>query len=731
MKNSKRVLSLVLSFALILGTIGSSFIFANATASGVWDGNMSASLSGTGTETDPYLIQNSADLAYFASSVNGGNDYAGKLVKLTTDLVINSNAQDYVTWATTAPANTWTPIGSYILNVSSKPFKGTFDGGSHTISGVYVNTTNPNGGLFGQINNATVKNLNVVNSYIEAKDFAAGLIGYANSGSSVINCSFTGLVKTKDATGSSHAAGLIAQVTGAVNVEKCFTECKIISGTRSAGLVGSSEANLTLVIKNSYSIVDIPVVAAQNTPAGIFGFAQGSGTVTVTNCYTIGTGANPAGAARELRLVGEITSPVTSSCTNSYYCQTSDSATMWGVNQGTKKAPADFTNGTVADLLGPYFEQGDTHPILADFKLEGEGTEESPYLIKNANDFAYFANFVNFGETFEDKYILLANDIEFNENAQNYETWKTTAPANTWTPIGKIGSYFKGTFDGDDHTVSGLYVKTTATNGTGLFGATQNAIIKNIKVTDSYIAADDAVAGIAGFADNTSFLCCSFDGYVSANGSKIRGVAGIADYCRNSCTAVCCSVSGKLSANIYGAGGIFGKNYADNEKIILTVKNSYCDAIYTADYNSIDNYAAGMVGPIGATVTGSKVDIIDCFSTAYSIRKNDMSMRRLSLVSKTADAVTVTSTNSYYLFDEGDNNSWLCSDYPIYGTAKSTTQFSNGTVAELLGPMFAQGTTHPEFRKLSGEGTKASPYLINNITELDCFAGLVNSRKTL
>ncbi len=428
MKNITKCVASILSLVLIVSSV---LVFAEAeTDFDVWDGTASTSISGTGAKNDPYLIGTAEDFAYFANTVNAGTNYSGKYVVLTIDLVMNQNADGYKSWETTAPANTWTSIGD------GKAFKGNFDGKNHTVSGVYVNTTSQNCGLFGRADDATVSNLNVVDSYIEAQDYAAGLIGYASNDSKIKNCSFTGLVKTKDKNGWSRGAGLIAQVYGAVNVEKCFTECKIISGSRSAGLVGVSEASTTLVIKNSYSIVDIPVVAAQNTPAGLLSFAQGNGSVTIIDSYTIGIGANPSGAARELRLVGSTHDSATSTCTNSYYCQTSGSVTMWGVDQGTKKAPADFANGTVTSLLNngatePIWEQGVEHPQL----IPSEPVEEEEVVDKT----------------------LLSWTFETNENADgvydygeyvgtriyNYGTWnnnKAYLPFNGYGKDGSVGS---------------------------------------------------------------------------------------------------------------------------------------------------------------------------------------------------------------------------------------------------------------------------------------------------
>ncbi|MBR4761546.1 MAG: hypothetical protein IK086_02785, partial [Clostridia bacterium] len=100
--------------------------------------------------------------------------------------------------------------------------------------------------------------------------------------------------------------------------------------------------------------------------------------------------------------------------------------------------------------------------------LEGEGTAEAPYLIKTGADLAYFAAQVNGGSDYSGKYIKLTDDIDLNNIA--------------FTPIGNTSKYFRGTFDGDKHTVSGLNISSSSDKGIALFGAVHNATVKNITV---------------------------------------------------------------------------------------------------------------------------------------------------------------------------------------------------------------------------------------------------------
>jgi len=106
-------------------------------------------------ETDGvYTINNLKELQIFRNTVNAGNNYQGKTVKLTADIDLNGEE--------------WIPIGT-----SKNPFNGTFDGQNHTISNLVITGSNSDVGLFGRTNNGEVKNLTVNNAKVS---------GYLNVG---------------------------------------------------------------------------------------------------------------------------------------------------------------------------------------------------------------------------------------------------------------------------------------------------------------------------------------------------------------------------------------------------------------------------------------------------------------------------------------------------------------------------------------------------------------------
>ncbi len=748
MKKSKtfsRMLSLTLSLLLIICAIPMAVVPAVATEPDVWDGTASASLSGTGTSSDPYLIQSAKDLAYFASSVNAGKDYASKVVKLTTDLVLNANAENYESWEDTAPANEWTPIG-YIGTY----FRGTFLGGDHTISGLYVDTTANNGtGLFGATQNAVIKNIKVTDSFILAFDAVAGIVGFADN-TYFSYCSFNGLVAANGAD--------IKGVAGIADFcrNTCTAVCCSVSGKLYAtkmgagGIFGKNYSNteiITLIANNCYCDAEFDYGSIENYPAGIIGVitATSAGSkVDVVNCFATNFAIRQQDSTlRRLSLVSYSVPNV--SVANSYYLFDEGDNDTWLANadKGVQKSTTEFANGTVAGLLGPCFVQGDGHPVIADFELEGEGTEGSPYLINNAEDFAYLANLVNVGKVcFENEHFALTNDIVFNENAEDYATWGTTAPANTWTPIGSYSnnSPFKGTFDGGNHTISGLYVNSPDVTYAGFFGYVQDGAIKNLKITNSYIAAKSAVGGISGFARGEKFFNCSFNGTVRAlnTTSNDNFAAPIAAAVDNTLSAELCYADGIVIGSSR-SGGLFG---AATNGITATINNCYSLVDILVKMNG--NLPGSIFGFAQKGGYNANITLTNCYSksTGYRLLVSDSTVadkyertagteRNIALFGDGSSDVVLNQSNCYYckLFANGD---WINNGVDSTVNLTEIQVADYATLADRLGPCFVQGDTHPVIISsydFEGKGTYESPYLIKNADDFAYLANLVNVGK--
>lgn len=138
--------------------------------------------TGSGTETDPYVIKYTSQLDQLAKNVNDGNAYKDTYFQLGADL-----AYDHTTaWDdTTSTENNYTPIGYYINSVWNRPFRGHFDGKGHTISGIriYAGGSNTgvdgNKGIFGCISkNAVVTGITLNDARIVGYSRVGGIVGF-------------------------------------------------------------------------------------------------------------------------------------------------------------------------------------------------------------------------------------------------------------------------------------------------------------------------------------------------------------------------------------------------------------------------------------------------------------------------------------------------------------------------------------------------------------------------
>ena len=237
--------------------------------------------------------------------------------------------------------------------------------------------------------------------------------------------------------------------------------------------------------------------------------------------------------------------------------------------------------------------------------ITGSGTETDPYQISTAEGLKWFRDIVNGagGQTQNrGACAVLTNDIVLNDGTFDATGTYTSGPsgktAEEWTPIGKYTNDndktpYTGTFDGQGHTIKGLYVNSASDTCVGMFGYLEGAAVRNLTV-DGYVQGSNIVGGIAGYAskaaiENCSNHCSVFGG----SDSMIGGIAGLNFYgakiidcynvgtIRNSnvfepCGGIVWGNAGTVS-NCYNVGTISGNVY-DGEIVGRnsgTVENCY------------------------------------------------------------------------------------------------------------------------------------------------------------
>ena len=233
---------------------------------------------------------------------------------------------------------------------------------------------------------------------------------------------------------------------------------------------------------------------------------------------------------------------------------------------------------------------------------EGEGTVENPYKIGTAAELYWFAQTVN-----DDDYgacAILTEDITLNENVldEDGNLNGDGSKFDQWTPIGSKNNPYTGTFDGNEKTISGLYINSDA-EYIGLFGCIGNgATVRNVGIMDSYIngsgsSLDVYVGAICGYNSGTITNCYN-KGTVSGSSSAgdINYVGGICGY--NSGNVENCYNTGTVSGTsfINYVGGICGYNSG-------TITNCYNTGAVSGN-----NEAGGVCGHNNGTVT-------NCYNT--------------------------------------------------------------------------------------------------------------------
>lgn len=191
------------------------------------------------------------------------------------------------------------------------------------------------------------------------------------------------------------------------------------------------------------------------------------------------------------------------------------------------------------------------------FKTEGEG-ESKVYLINDERDLERLAAYVNSG-----------HDALGKTFKQNADITLTAAHTSIGRYFEGTYKYFKGTYDGNNKTISNLTVNAPNSNYQGLFGYTSKAVIKNVTLANCNITGKQYTGGIVGYAStSTAIENCHVRGNISATESDASGHGGIA----GSATATSitnCTVTGTISTSVSNDnyGGIVG---AANYDVVIT-----------------------------------------------------------------------------------------------------------------------------------------------------------------
>ncbi|MBR0112775.1 MAG: hypothetical protein IJM02_03420 [Clostridia bacterium] len=670
MKTGKRLLSVLLSLMLVLGTVALGGMTVSADDDGIaWN-----------EAENRYEISSYAGLKKFADIVNGIENPDELLnpqaacAKLMNDIDASASDPGLPGYD---PSNAWTPI----VNDNDNRYTGIFDGDGHVITGLTFDDSYADfAGFFGKVSRVKegdeivggiVKNVGIEDGKITGSHYVGGVVGF-NTGL-ITGCYFKGAV-----SGNEEVGGVVGLNDG--TIENCYNTGAVSGNDFVGGVTGYSDGgtvrncfNTGAVSGNDFvggvvgKIINICSITSCYNTGDVSGNGKVGGVVgsnadsTVSNCYTTGT-INPGPGASKIGVIAGFCEGIngsTAKVKNCYY----DSDKITGFSEiGEKRGEVETSSLaglTTADMTGLN--------ALDNMVFVYEDGEENPWLVKENNEFySYYPHLKGFNFD-ENGNQLPAEDIRKADwpactlkadarEISNYAQLKEFAsevnsgsfslkgiltkdivckydPDDTeyaadWTSIGNLNIDYTGIFDGDGYVITGLTFDDSSAECVGLFGTVVGVkegdefvggIVKNVGIEDGKITGSQYVGGVVGF--NAGLITgCYFKGAVSC-GYYVGGIAGINNYG----TVENCYNTGEVSGDNY-IGGVTGYNYggtvrncfntgkiSGNWYIGGVVGGNVNTSIITNCYNTGDVSGADSVGGVTGFLSNNAVS--NCYTT--------------------------------------------------------------------------------------------------------------------
>ena len=226
-----------------------------------------------------YTVTSADGLMNIAELVNGGKTD----INITLDTDIDLTGKD------------WTPIGTDYDN----SYKGTFDGGGHTITGLTFTTNDEYAGLFGRLNRAgTVKNVVMEGVQITSNQISGGSIGgvVGSSWGTIENCSVSGSV-----SGTVYVGGVVGVQIGG-SITGCSSSATVKGMVDVGGVAGQTNSSATLTACYATGNVIIEINPQKNIAGGsLVGMNAG---ISLLACYATGNVTSTGSSTGKVHIGG-------------------------------------------------------------------------------------------------------------------------------------------------------------------------------------------------------------------------------------------------------------------------------------------------------------------------------------------------------------------------------------------------------------------------------------------
>ncbi|WP_312375738.1 two-partner secretion domain-containing protein [Stutzerimonas nitrititolerans] len=558
---------------------------------------------GYGTEQNPYTITDWNQL----QNINYNNNLLTNGYYFALSNNLGSASTGYADQASSSAngGTGWNPIGS-----RPNQFNGTFDGQGHSVSDLAITRDNVDyQGFFGYTNNATVKNINLVNANVSGKNNVGALVGYAYI-THIENASSSGAV-----SGSSYVGGLVGFMEeSVVTVLNSYSSANVSGADAVGGLVGQLNGSR---IAQSYATGD--VVATGGSAGGLVGYNQFA---TIENAYATGSvngnqlagglvGFNRYSTIENAYATGEVSGAGTAGGLAGGAQGGTITNSFWNIETSNQSESAGGAGKTTAQLLEKSTYEGWDDTVWsfgAGKAVEGYGisrafltnvtrVEDRPEQSTlfsggwggltgaeqtGADGSAYTITtgqqLQNINLVASQKFdFALSNDIDLKDV--------------TWTPIGSRSNEFSGTFDGQGHSLSNLVISQPEQDYIGLFGYTSGATIKNVGLVAVNVTGSSIVGALAGYANNSTTISNVYAiGTVSGADKWIGGLVGL--------TANNSSITQSYATSVVTGGDAVGG-------LVGLAANSSIEESYASGAVTGNASVGGLVGTFSAVPGGA------------------------------------------------------------------------------------------------------------------------------
>ena len=567
-----------------------------------------------------YHISSAEDLVALANFVKNGADTTGSIFMFDNDIDMSG------------------VTGFEGIGTNTNAFKGTVYGNGHVVNNMTIDAaSSPFMGLFGYTNQATIKDIGVINANVTGGAYTGILVGKAENSQisnaytsgtitgtkdqigglagEIKNSTATNVYSTADVKGNGNVGGLVGISSGSV-IEKAFATGK---ATATKGQVGGLIGAMTNggTVKNSYATGDVNGVYYDGGFVGLI--EKASISYTFDTVYSTGraNGSDASGG-----FVGFVNTGATVNVKNAVYNR-STGVDAIGLKAGTitgnisGKDYEQMIQKSVMQNAGFTEDKGwvysaNSTPIFGNTTVTGGGktylnssitsfTSGSTYYISTLEQLNNLATLVNSGADTSGVNFVLDNDID------------VSSFTNTI-------SDFKGTFYGNGHSLTGLKMALFGTVG-------GNAIVRDLALEN--MSSQGLLANVV--SDNSTV------DNVYSTGSTIRRAGLISTLEGNATLKNSYSTANVTTTSLDSAGGLVG-SMSDN----ATIEHCFAKNTITQKTNTlIPKVLGGLVGDVsGGTIKSSYADCV----IKAPVRSNISSFGTSTaggLIGKTSGNVTI------------------------------------------------------------------------------------------